>query len=106
MSDEIRHLLTELKARLDGLYGSRLKSLYLFGSYARGDADAESDVDVLIVLDQVDNYSQEIDFTGTAISELSLRFGVTISRVFASEDRWKNDQTNFFLNVRDEAVAA
>lgn len=106
MSDDIRRLLTELKGRLERLYGARLKSLYLFGSYARGDADAESDVDVLIVLDHVNNYSHEIDFTGAVISELSLRYGVTISRVFANEDRWKTDQSNFFLNVREEAVAA
>ena len=106
MSDDIRRLLAELKTRLQDLYGSRLRGLYLFGSYARGDAEIDSDVDVLIVLDRVDDYSHEIDFTGAAISELSLRYGVTISRVFASDDRWKNDQTNFFLNVREEAVAA
>jgi uncharacterized protein (DUF2141 family) len=40
------------------------------------------------------------------IAELSLKCGATISRVFASEQRWQTDQTNFFQNVREEAVAA
>jgi len=30
-------LLTELKIELDGVYGSRLKGLYLYGSCARGE---------------------------------------------------------------------
>lgn len=104
MSEHIQRLLKELKEHLGRLYGARLKGVYLFGSYARGEASEESDVDVLIVLDRVESYSQEIDRTGEIISGLSLRFNITISRVFASEERWLTDQTNFFLNVREEAV--
>ncbi|MEW6545148.1 MAG: nucleotidyltransferase domain-containing protein [Nitrospirota bacterium] len=106
MSEHIQRLLKELKEHLGQLYGARLRGVYLFGSYARGEADEASDMDVLIVLDRVDNYSQEIDRTGEVVSTLSLRSGVTISRVFASEQRWQTDQTNFFLNVREEAVPA
>lgn len=105
MNEVLQSILWELKENLGRLYGERLKGVYLFGSYARGEADDESDMDVLIVLDRVDNYSQEIDRTGRVVSELSLRSGVTISRVFASEHRWRTDRTNFFLNVREEAVA-
>lgn len=104
MKADIKTLMSELKERLRMLYGERLKGLYLFGSYARHEADEESDVDVLVVLDRVDNYSQEIDRTGQMVSALSLKHGVTISRVFAAEQRWLEDQTMFFLNVREEAV--
>lgn len=106
MSETIQRLLKELKEYLERLYGERLKGVYLFGSYARGEAEKESDVDVLIVLDRVDNYAREIDHTSEVVSEISLRYGVTISRVFVSEQRWRTDQTNFFLNVREEAVPA
>lgn len=106
MDKKIRSTLEKLKENLGSLYGERLKAVYLFGSYARGEADEESDVDVLIVLDRVENYSEEIDRTSEVVSDLSLRSGLTISRVFASEERWRTDQTNFFLNVREEAVPA
>lgn len=59
---------------------------------------------MLIILDQVENYAAGIDHTGAIVSALSLKSGVTISRVFASEERWRTDQTMFFLNVREEAI--
>ena len=106
MSEIIKQILRELKEQCDALYGARLKGIYVFGSYARNEADEESDLDILIVLDQVDHYAYEILRTGEIISALSLKYGITISRVFTSERQWKEDQTLFFLNVREEAIPA
>jgi predicted nucleotidyltransferase len=53
MKENIQRLRKELKDPLECLYGQRLKGVFLFGSYARGEADAESDIDVLIVLDHI-----------------------------------------------------
>ncbi|RMH08645.1 MAG: nucleotidyltransferase domain-containing protein [Nitrospirae bacterium] len=106
MNKNIQTVLRELKAGLRQLYGERLKGVYLFGSYARGEADEESDIDALIVLDCIENYSKEIDRTSELIARLSLECDRSISRVFVSEQRWREDQTMFFLNVREEAVPA
>ncbi len=106
MSERIRHLLSELKSRLHDLYGDRLRGLYLFGSHARGEAVAESDVDVLIVLDHVGRYSDEIEVTSEAVSSVSLKYGVSVSVVFASEQQWHQDAALFFQNVREEAIPA
>jgi len=106
MNHAISRILDELKAGLALLYSDRLKGIYLFGSFSRGEADEESDIDILIVLDRVDNYGQEVELTSHLISRLSLACGRSISCVFASEKRWKEDGTIFFLNVREEAVPA
>jgi predicted nucleotidyltransferase len=106
MDDNVKQALAKLRDRLATLYGPRLKGVYLFGSHARDEADEESDLDVLIVLDHIANYSSEIAATSELISELSLAFDVTISRVFASEKQWREDQTMFFLLVRQEAISA
>jgi predicted nucleotidyltransferase len=83
----------------------RLRGVYLYGSYARGEQDDESDLDALIVLDRMDRYGAEIDRTGQLISSLSLRHGTSISRVFVSEEDWMCLDTAFLSNVRAEAIA-
>jgi predicted nucleotidyltransferase len=47
-------------ADLRGIYGARLKKVLLFGSWARGDAHPESDIDLLVVLDRVDSAWDEL----------------------------------------------
>jgi uncharacterized protein len=45
--------LGEYRERLRALFGERVVELRLFGSYARGDAHEDSDVDVLVVIDSL-----------------------------------------------------
>jgi Flp pilus assembly protein CpaB len=98
--------MVEMKKGLAELYGARLRGVYLYGSYARDEADHESDVDVMVVLDRVHNYTSEIERTGMLVSSMSLQYGVSVSRVFVSEQDWAGHKTPFLANVRDEAVPA
>ncbi|MBD2150509.1 nucleotidyltransferase domain-containing protein [Pseudanabaena sp. FACHB-1277] len=50
ISDRLQLLLQELKSKLQELYGDRLYSVLLYGAVARGEANADSDIDVLVVL--------------------------------------------------------
>lgn len=97
-------ILQKVKTGLARIYGDRLKGIYLFGSYARGEADDESDMDMLIILDRVDNYYKEINITGNMVAPLSLEYGVAISRVFISERELNESETLFIRNVRDKAI--
>lgn len=98
-------MLTELKTGLQEIYGPRLKGLYLFGSYARGEQDPESDVDVLVVLDDFTDYGAEVERAGRLGAELSLKYDVSVSKVFMRKSEWLHKETPFLLNVREEAVA-
>lgn len=103
---EVEAALTELRAGLEELYGERLRGVYLYGSYARGDARPGSDLDVLVVLNRVDRYGEEIDRTGTLASRISLAHGVSVSRVFVDEAAFRAGETPFLASVRHEAIPA
>jgi predicted nucleotidyltransferase len=51
LPEELQASLEEYRRLLDTEFGVRLQSLRLFGSRARGDADVDSDADVLVVVD-------------------------------------------------------
>ena len=101
----LEDLLTELKIELNPVYGSRLKDLYLYGSYARSEEDEESDLDILVVLKQFIKYAAEVDRTGELASELSLKYGITVSLVFIRETERLHGDTPFLSNVREEAIS-
>src|SRR5690242_7480871 len=47
----LRPALAMYASRLRAIFGERLVELRLFGSFARGEANEDSDVDVLVVID-------------------------------------------------------
>lgn len=105
-ANELKTLLAELKDGLNKIYGPRLRGVFLYGSYARGEEKTFSDIDVLIVLDEVPHYAGEVEQTGYLISDLCLKYQAAISRVFTNEQAWKTGSTSFLTNVREDAIAA
>ena len=103
METDIPSMLSAFKTSLSALYGDRLRNVFMFGSYARGEQVPESVLDVLIVLDQIDRYGEEVDRTGEITSMLSLSHGVSLSRVFVSESDRREARTPLLQAVRREA---
>ena len=106
MTQTAKNLLAELKSGLEGLYGKRLQGLYLYGSHARGEQQWDSDIDLLIALDRIDAYGAEIDRTSELVSAMSLHYGVSISRLFVTQQAWCDVQDGFLSHVRQQAIAA
>ncbi len=106
MTRTVETILTELRRGLENVYEERLRGVYLYGSYARGNAEGESDLDILVVLDKLDSYGAEIDRTSELVSRISLAHGVSVSRVFVSEVDWRKAEGPFLGNVREESIPA
>jgi uncharacterized protein len=106
MPVEIRNLLAELKQGLTKLYGDRLKAVVLFGSYARGDFQEGSDLDVMIVLETYQSYWDELVRSAELASDLSLKYDVTVSRMIMTEEEWEKGDLPVLRNVRAEGVLA
>jgi predicted nucleotidyltransferase len=78
----------------------------LYGSEARGDARADSDIDVLILLDgEKRNLQRESDISG-ALYDLELKTGTLISPLITLRKLWENRpfKTPFYINVMNEGI--
>lgn len=104
MKDHVRTTLEELASHLRILYDDRLIKAVLFGSQARGDAEGESDVDVMVVLKGEVDTCEEIDRTIDIVAELSLSNDLTISCVFVSEESYNEGMKPLLVNARREGV--
>ena len=105
MSPKIQRLLRKLKHGLIQLYGERLKGVYLYGSYARGDFQEGSDLDVMVILSDFERAPLELQFTDDLIGDLSLEYLITISPMFMRERDWLTADKPLLRNARADAVA-
>ena len=87
--------------------GEKLEEVMLFGSYARGDYDDESDVDYIVVIncpaEELSKYSEQLCYPA---SRLSLEYGVTVSISVADSGsfiRYKR-HLPFYENVEREGI--
>jgi uncharacterized protein len=97
-------ILQTVKDYLKVFYQERLQAVILYGSQARGDSHADSDIDVLVVLDQVTNPYSEIDKTGDFIAHLCLENDIVISRHFISAEKFASGKNPFLSNIKKEGV--
>lgn len=102
----LQSLLRALRTGLALAFAGRLEGLYLFGSYCRGEADEESDVDILIVLSELRSYGKEVAASSELVAGLSLDYGVAITPVFVRGTDWRDGRGFFVASIREEAIAA
>jgi len=103
--EKVTSLLKELKQKLTELYGKNLSGLYLYGSYARHEEDFQSDIDIAIILNDFQDYWEEIQRTSHIISDLSLKCGITLSPVRIRKREWSKGDSPFLNNLRKESIA-
>ncbi len=94
----IQTLLVAYRRRLEEQLGTRLVQLTLFGSYARGEARADSDVDVAVVLDRIERPAQRI-LPMEIAGDLTVEYGLLIAPIVLSRDEMA------FLHAREDLLA-
>ncbi|MEI6209142.1 MAG: nucleotidyltransferase domain-containing protein [Desulfuromonadales bacterium] len=105
MLHNIGYILSELRNRLQSLYGDRLANVILYGSQARGEATEDSDIDVMVILKGDVSPSQEIARTIDDVADISLVNDVVLSCIFMPESRYEREQSPLLMNVRREGMA-
>ena len=105
---EAMTILSEVFERSKELFGSRLADCYLYGSYARGDYDEESDVDILLTVDcgGYDDIRKYNDSLAEIDSDISLDHNVTVSIAVEPLEQFNRyaNISPFYRNVIGEGI--
>jgi predicted nucleotidyltransferase len=101
-----RAALLDFVACLHERLGDRVQRVILYGSRARGRGDAESDLDVLVVVDKVD---EALDHTiDQAAFEVIMRYdnALVSPRVWSFEhfDAYRRDRLLLYRNIARDGI--
>ena len=102
--EDVLKLVREFHEKLDAIYGDRLKGVYLYGSYARGEPEEDSDIDVAVVLAGPVNRRQESRRTSELIGDLSLRENCVLMPIFISEEEFRLTPYAIHRSIAREGV--
>jgi predicted nucleotidyltransferase len=105
MSTRTKQVIKEFKRRIQLLYGDRLKRILVYGSCARNEATAESDIDLAVVLAGDVVPGKEIDRMIDIITDMNLEYGVLLSVYPVSEENYRSTNSPLLMNIRREGVA-
>ena len=105
LSETVLEAVAEYGRRLRSRFGEKVAEIRIFGSYSRGEAHEESDVDIAVVLDSIDwaTRREVIDLA----TEVGLDRGLHLSpTLFDREtfDRWRRQERALVIDILSEGI--
>ena len=104
---KVKEAIQEFKKRLREVYKDNLKEVILFGSAARGEFTLESDIDVLVVLNNMTDYEEEFNKIFHIEREVERKYddSIIISSIIATQDDYQSRLDPIYLNIKKEGIA-
>jgi predicted nucleotidyltransferase len=102
-NQKLNSLLPEIEQKIKDSFGEKVVKIILYGSYARGDYDKESDIDILVIVDDenLDEYRKKrIKLTNHYLDTENILLSIIIENARVAE-RYKN-HSPFLINVLKE----
>ena len=96
----------KVRAGLERIYGERLRGVYLYGSAARDQLTSDSDIDVAVILDAVEDSFAEHERIGQLGSDLSLEYDTLASVLFIAVDDFQRGRFAIHRIIKQEGVRA
>ncbi len=103
----VNEKIQEFVKEIQQLLGARVKKIILYGSYARGDYNKQSDVDIMILTDlsfeEIENYRDKIS---DIAYDIELNTGIILSPIIKNIEKY-NARVNFvpfYKNIQEEGV--
>ena len=104
---QLNQIADEVKQNMQQVLGSKLRQIILYGSYARGDYDNESDIDMMVLADVSDdemiNYRKEVN---RVASKVGLAYDMMVTIALKDKRFFDTHQEvlPFYRNVATEGV--
>lgn len=100
---EVGFIISEFKKIIEQIYGERLSKIILYGSQARGEAQTDSDIDLLIVLkDENISLIKEIRTINKKVIDLILKYDKPISFLPITQTKFETYKSPLFYFIRKE----
>ena len=106
MDERIKQLVEQIKKHLIKIYGDNIKKVILYGSYVRCEATRDSDIDILVLVDQSLNPFEVRESLSDLLFDILLDEGELVSVIAVPEQLFENYNSPFMLNVKREGVTA
>ena len=105
----VEKAIQEFVKKVNELLGDRVKRIVLYGSYARGDFNNSSDIDIMILTDLTDDEIVEFRDNISDITydiEWENNFDIYISPLLKNLDKFNYwlEALPFYMNVQKEGV--
>jgi len=101
--EKLSSIIQEFKAGIKKFAGADFKKVILLGSFARGDAEEGSDIDLVLIFKN--KISSEMTQKISELSNLlSLKHDVVISEFIFTEEDFEKGRTSFLINVKKEGI--
>ena len=100
---DVEAIVSAVAGELRSLYGSRLRRVALFGSWARGEATPESDIDLLVVLDEMVSPWDELRAMEPILWRYSLEHDTVVTAIPVTEQELGDPRSPALRRARDEA---
>lgn len=104
--EQALEIAAKVRAGLEKIYGPRLRGVYLYGSAARDQLTPDSDIDLAIVLDAVEDVFDEHTCISDLRSDLSLEYGTLVSFLLISAADFETGRFAVYRAVKEEGIPA
>lgn len=104
---QLLNILRDVKHEIRQLLGDKLKALILYGSYARNEQDPESDIDIMILVDDSEDGLRDFRYSiADVMGELTIKYGKLISLAEVTYNRFVDflEVLPFYKNINEEGV--
>ena len=103
----VREVVYEFSQQLKVILGNKLTKVIMYGSYARGDNNDNSDVDIMVLTTLTEDEIERVETTVFDLAfDFQMEYGLDISVIVKNEEHFNHwlGALPFYNNVEKEGV--